>query len=83
MKLDVDQNLIDKIFKAQDENGLWKVLPKTDKYYPDYLHYVPNFRASLWTLILLADLQIDRNEPRVTKGAIQNVANGNIIILCQ
>ena len=63
----IDQNLIDNIFKAQDENGLWKVLPKTDKYYPDYLHYVPNFRASLWTLILLADLEIDRNEPRVKK----------------
>ncbi|MBK8626588.1 MAG: hypothetical protein IPN86_13780 [Saprospiraceae bacterium] len=67
MKSHVDQKLIDKIFDAQDENGLWKVLSDTDKYYPDYLHYVPNFKASLWTLILLADVEIDRNEPRVKK----------------
>lgn len=60
-----NQILIDKIFKAQDENGLWKVLPTSDKHYPDYLHYKPNFSASLWTLILLADLETDRNEPRV------------------
>lgn len=67
MKPATDKNIIDRIFKAQDENGLWKLLVPTDKYYPDYQHYVPNFKASLWTLILLADLEIDRDEPRVKK----------------
>lgn len=57
--------LIDKIFNAQDQNGLWKVLPKTDKNYPELVHYSPNFRASLWTLILLADLESERNYIRV------------------
>lgn len=61
------QAIISKIFEAQDENGFWKMLPASDKYYPDYLHYVPTFRATLWTLILLADLGIDPNEERVKK----------------
>lgn len=65
--MDKRQDLIEKIFAAQNENGLWKVIPETHKYYPDYLHYVPNYKASLWTLILLADLQCDRADPRIQK----------------
>ena len=59
------ETIINKIFEAQGENGFWKVIPKTHKYYPDYQHYVPNFRATLWTLILLADLEYDRNDERI------------------
>jgi len=65
MQSEYHQNIIDRIFKAQDNNGFWKLLPETDKHFPHYLHYVPNFKASLWTLILLADLETDRDEPRV------------------
>jgi len=61
------QAIINKIFEAQDENGFWKMLPPSDKYYPDYLHYVPNFKATLWTLILLADLGLDPNDERIKK----------------
>ncbi|KAA3609858.1 MAG: hypothetical protein D8M58_08560 [Calditrichaeota bacterium] len=61
------QRIIDRIFKAQGDDGFWKVLAKSDKYYPGYMHYVPNFKASLWTLILLADLGCKRNEPRIKK----------------
>ncbi len=59
--------IIDKIFESQDENGFWKLLPPSDKYYPDYLHYVPNFKATLWTLILLADIGCDSNDERVKR----------------
>lgn len=65
--MDNSAELIEKIFKAQDSKGLWKTLSPSDHYYPDYQHYVPNFKASLWTLILLADLQVDKNEVRVRK----------------
>lgn len=68
------QEIINRIFAAQKDNGLWKEIPEGHKYYPDYLHYVPNFKASLWTLILLADLQCDRNEKRVQK-PLQEVKN--------
>ncbi|WP_299548998.1 hypothetical protein [Seonamhaeicola sp.] len=61
------QSIIERIFNNQDENGLWKVISKTHKYYPDYLHYVPNYKASLWTLILLAELECDKNDERIRK----------------
>lgn len=61
------ENIIDSIFKAQDKNGFWKMLDSSDKSFPTYLHYLPNFKASLWTLILLADLGHDRDDDRVQK----------------
>jgi len=61
------QKLIERIFSLQDENGLWKVIPKSHKYYSTYLHYVPNYKASLWTLILLAELQCKRDDERIKK----------------
>ena len=65
--MDNHQKIIDRIFGAQGENGFWKVLSESDKYYPDYIHYVPNFKATLWTLILLADLVHNKNDPRIKK----------------
>lgn len=60
-------NIISQIFETQKENGFWKELTPKDSKYPDYLHYVPNFKATLWTLILLADLGVDRDDPRIKK----------------
>lgn len=65
--MDSHQTRIEKIFKAQDADGFWKLLPESDLRREQYLHYVPNFRASLWTLVYLADLGHDPNEPRVQK----------------
>ena len=65
--MDCQQKIINRIFETQGENGFWKVLPESHKYYPDYLHYVPNFKATLWTLILLADLDHDREDSRIKK----------------
>ena len=61
------QEIIERVFEVQDENRFWEILPKSDKYHPDYLHYVPKFKASLWTLIMLADLGCNKNDPRVKK----------------
>lgn len=61
------QKRINKIFEAQREDGFWKVLPESHRYYPDYLHYVPNFKATLWALILLADLGVDKKDKRIKK----------------
>lgn len=65
--MDKKEKIIAKIFEAQRANGFWKTIPETHKYYPDYMHYVPNFKATLWTLILLADLEHDSNDIRVEK----------------
>lgn len=48
--------LTDLIFSLQDQNGCWNVLKPGDKYYPDYQHYCPNYKSTLWTLIFLADI---------------------------
>ncbi len=72
--MDNRQKIIDKIIETQGDNGFWKVLPKTHKYFPDYIHYVPNFKATLWTLILLADLGCDRNDQRI-KRSLQKIQN--------
>ncbi|PRX56656.1 hypothetical protein [Flagellimonas meridianipacifica] len=61
------KNIIERIFDSRDDNGLWKVIPKTHKHYPDYMHYVPNYKASLWTLILLAELECDKDDVRIKK----------------
>ena len=66
--MDKYQKIINRIFEAQGENGFWKMLPESDKNYPDYLqHYMPKYKATLWTLILLADLGHNRYDSRVKK----------------
>lgn len=65
--MDQRQKLIERIFASQNDQGLWAVIPESHQYFPDYLHYVPNYKASLWTLILLADLKCNRNDPRIIK----------------
>jgi hypothetical protein len=61
------QNIIEKIFNTRDENGLWEIIPENHKYYPNYLHYVPNYKASLWTLLLLAELKCNKDDERIMK----------------
>ena len=63
--MDPGNAIIEKIFAARGAHGLWKVLPENHKHYPDYLHYVPNYKASLWALLLLAELQCDPDDERV------------------
>ena len=61
------KEIIERIFEPQGDNGYWKVLSASDKYYPDLMHYSPVYKATLWTLILLADLGCDRNDERTKK----------------
>lgn len=61
------QAIIERIFSSRNEDGLWKVIPTDHNAYPNYLHYVPNYRASLWALILLADIRCDRHDQRIQK----------------
>lgn len=59
MPQDLIKSITQKIIKSQDENGCWNVLKKGDKYYPDFNYYAPNYKSTLWTLVLLADIQCD------------------------
>ena len=60
-------SLISKIIKKQDENGCWNVLDENHKYYPECNYYVPSYKSTLWTLILLADMKCDPQLPQLKK----------------
>jgi len=53
------KSITEEVLKYQDENGCWNVLKEGDKYYPEYNYYVPTYKSTLWTLILLADIQTE------------------------
>ena len=59
------ENIIETIFALQGPNGCWRMLEENNRNYPDCLHYSPTFKSTVWTLILLADLEHDRDDERV------------------
>jgi len=61
------EQIVQRIFESQDANGFWKILAASHRNYPVCLHYVPAYKASIWTLILLADIGHDRNDERIKK----------------
>lgn len=64
----VGSNLIaDQIAKLQDSSGCWNVLNPSDKYYTELNYYVPNYKSTLWTLVLLADSLVDPDDARFKK----------------
>jgi hypothetical protein len=60
------QKIVTKIFEVQDENGCWR-FPHSYGNYPQYDHYMPKYRSTLWTLILLAEIKHNCKEERVNK----------------
>lgn len=59
MSKDIEKSITSKIIELQDENGCWNVLREGDKYFPALNYYAPNYKSTLWTLVLLADIQAD------------------------
>jgi hypothetical protein len=59
MDKNVVQSITLTIIALQDKNGCWNVLDENDPYYPAYNYYAPNYKSTLWTLVLLADIQCD------------------------
>ena len=48
---------IEKILAKQDASYRWGFDENQSRERPEYLYYSPNFKATLWTLLLLADIQ--------------------------
>lgn len=48
----------------QDSNGCWNV-EHDDNYGPELDYYVPNYKSTLWTLILLADIECNCQDERI------------------
>ena len=51
------------IIDLQDAKGCWNVEHSQDNYGPRLTYYVPNYTSTLWTMILLADIEADPNNP--------------------
>lgn len=58
------KDLIDRIASVQDAKGCWNVLNPSDPHYQDLNYYVPNYKSTLWTLILLADCKANPADQR-------------------
>ncbi|MEL7586923.1 MAG: hypothetical protein AAGU19_09430 [Prolixibacteraceae bacterium] len=61
------EQIVRRIFESQNTDGFWKVLAESDRHYPVCLHYVPAYKATSWTLILLADIGHDKDDVRIRK----------------
>ena len=69
----IRKHTIDNILAKQDALFRWGFNEKQARERPEYLYYSPNFKATLWTLILLADIKAPANISQV-KPSIQLVA---------
>lgn len=61
------KKIIESILEKRDEAGCWNVLSEGDKYFPDFNYYVPNYKSTLWTLILLAEIKANPKDERFIK----------------
>lgn len=52
----IKKELTDIILKQSDSNGCWNVLKEDHKHFPEFNYYVPNYKSTLWTLMLLAEI---------------------------
>jgi hypothetical protein len=59
------QHTIENILARQDAHFRWGYDEKQARQRPDMLYYAPNFRSTLWTLVLLADLQAPVGDERI------------------
>ncbi|MBI4730989.1 MAG: hypothetical protein HY781_02480 [Chloroflexi bacterium] len=62
---DIRKHAIEKILLAQDDSFRWGFDEKQARERPEYLYYSPNFKSTLWTLLLLADLKAPANLPQL------------------
>jgi hypothetical protein len=53
----IRKHTIKRILAKQDEHFRWGFDEKHARERPEYLYYSPNFKSTLWTLLLLADIK--------------------------
>ncbi len=57
------EDFINKVKDLQESNGCWSTDYSNSKYGQELMYYVPNYKSTLWTLVLLADIESDRDDP--------------------
>jgi len=61
---------VENILVKQDDSFRWGFDEKQARERPEYLYYSPNFKSTLWTLLLLADIKAPVDIPQI-KPSIQ------------
>jgi hypothetical protein len=62
---DIRKHTIDKILAQKDDSFRWGFDEKQARERPGYLYYSPNFKSTLWTLLLLADIRTPVEIPAI------------------
>ena len=62
---DIRRITIEQILVKQDESFRWGFDEKQARERPEYLYYSPNFKSTLWTLLLLADIKAPVDMPQI------------------
>jgi len=63
--IELRKRLVKKILAKQDEHFRWGFDEKLAQERPEYLHYWPKYKSTLWTLLLLADIQAPVDIPQI------------------
>lgn len=61
----IRKQIVEKILAKQDASFRWGFNEKQARERPEYLYYSPNFKSTLWTLVLLADIKAPVDVPQV------------------
>jgi hypothetical protein len=56
---------IENVLVKQDDSFRWGFDEKQTRERPEYLYYSPNFKSTLWTLLLLADIKTPIELPQI------------------
>lgn len=62
---DIRKHAIEKILVKQDDSFRWGFDEKQARERPEYVYYSPNFKSTLWTLFLLADIKAPVDLPQL------------------
>src|SRR4030066_1948559 len=62
---EIRKSTIEKILVKQDDSFRWGFDERQARERPEYLHYSPTFKSTLWTLLLLADIKAPVDIPQI------------------
>lgn len=62
---DIRKQTIEKILAKQDDAFRWGFNKRQARERPEYSYYSPNFKSTLWTLLLLADIKAPADIPQI------------------
>jgi hypothetical protein len=61
----IRKNTTKKIFAKQDNLFRWGFDERKARERPEFLYYTPNYKSTLWTLLLLADIKAPIDTPQI------------------